>query len=299
MEFSKRGLLSLLSITFLFSCRGKQTFSTATDNNSLLWEISGNGLTQPSYFLGTMHLMCAEDAILSTNTKGIIKQVSQVYLEVDMDNMGELLSGMMDLNMKDGKTLNDILPPYEYEKVKTFFEQYQPNLPFSVLERQQPMMLASSLYELFLTCDKKNGIDLRVIDEASKQKKQTKGLETMDFQTSILDSIPYEEQATELAKTIDSIDKYKASLDELVKVYKKQDIQKLHDLSTKEDSGTGGYLDLLLYDRNRRWVEQFEKISKENSTLYAVGAGHLGGDKGVINLLKQKGFTIRPIVNKD
>ena len=299
MEFSKRGLLSLLSITFLFSCRGKQTFSTATDNNSLLWEISGNGLTQPSYFLGTMHLMCAEDAILSTNTKGIIKQVSQVYLEVDMDNMGELLSGMMDLNMKDGKTLNDILPPYEYEKVKTFFEQYQPNLPFSVLERQQPMMLASSLYELFLTCDKKNGIDLRVIDEASKQKKQTKGLETMDFQTSILDSIPYEEQATELAKTIDSIDKYKASLDELVKVYKKQDIQKLHDLSTKEDSGTGGYLDLLLYDRNRRWVEQFEKISKENSTLYAVGVGHLGGDKGVINLLKQKGFTIRPIVNKD
>ena len=102
-----------------------------------------------------------------------------------------------------------------------------------------------------------------------------------------------------MARTIDSIDKYKASLDELVKVYKKQDIQKLHDLSTKEYSGTGGYLDLLLYDRNRRWVEQFEKISKENSTLYAVGVGHLGGDKGVINLLKQKGFTIRPIVNKN
>jgi hypothetical protein len=216
-----------------------------------------------------------------------------------MDNMGELFSGMMDLNMKDDKTLQELLPHAEYEKVKTFFERYQPGLPFSVLERQQPMMLASSLYELFLTCDKKNGIDLRVIDEAFKQKKETKGLETMDFQTGILDSIPYAEQAKELAKTIDSIDTYKAALDELVKVYKEQDIQKLHDLSTKEEAGTAGYLDLLLYDRNARWVQQFEKISKEKSILYAVGAGHLGGEKGVINLLKQKGYTIRPIANKN
>jgi uncharacterized protein YbaP (TraB family) len=53
----------------------------------------------------------------------------------------------------------------------------------------------------------------------------------------------------------------------------------------------------LLYDRNKRWADQFEVISKQKSTLYAVGAGHLGGEQGVINLLKQKGYTVRAIEN--
>jgi uncharacterized protein YbaP (TraB family) len=199
--------------------------------------------------------------------------------------------------MKGDNVLADLLSPDEYEKVKSFFQYHQPSLPFSILERQQPMMLASSLYELFLSCEKKNGIDIRVIEEAAKRKKETKGLESMAFQTSILDSIPYEEQAKELASTIDNIEKYKAALDELVKAYKLQDVDHLHQLSTKEESGVGNHLDLLLYDRNKRWADQFEVISKQKSTLYAVGAGHLGGEQGVINLLKQKGYTVRAIEN--
>jgi uncharacterized protein YbaP (TraB family) len=297
MKVSKRSFLSLLTVGFLFSCRQKPEFQSALNSKSLLWEVSGNSLPQPSYFLGTMHLMCADDAVLSSNTKSVIKKVYQVYLEVDMDNMGELLNGVYDLNMKDDTVLENLLPPEDYAKVKAFFEHHQPALPFSLLEKQQPMMLASSLYELFLNCEKKNGIDIRVIEEAAKRKKETKGLETMAFQTSILDSIPYEEQAKELVSTIDNIEKYKAALDELVKAYKRQDVDYLHELSTKEESGVGSHLDLLLYDRNKRWVDQFEIISKQKPTLYAVGAGHLGGEQGVLNLLKQKGYTVRAIVN--
>jgi hypothetical protein len=241
--------------------------------------------------------MCADEAILSSNTKAIIKKVSQIYLEVDMDNMSELLNGVFELNMKNDKTLADVLPEEDYKIVRSFFEHNQPGLPFSVLERQQPMMLASSLYELFLDCEKKNGIDIRVIEEAARHKKETKGLETMAFQTSVLDSIPYEEQARELVNSINNIEKYKAALEELIKAYKVQDIELLHELSTKEEAGVGSYLDLLLYDRNKRWADQFEAISKQKSTLYAVGAGHLGGEQGVISLLKQKGYTVRAIVN--
>jgi uncharacterized protein YbaP (TraB family) len=193
--------------------------------------------------------------------------------------------------------LADILPGEDYESVRSFFEHNQPAVPFSVLERQQPMMLASSLYELFLECEKKAGIDLRVIDEAAKHKKETKGLESMAFQTSVLDSIPYEEQAGELLNSINNIQKYKAALEELIRAYKVQDIELLHELSTKEEAGVGSHLDLLLYDRNKRWAAQFEAISKKKSTLYAVGAGHLGGEQGMINLLRQKGYTVRALVN--
>lgn len=240
--------------------------------------------------------MCAEDAVLSDNVKTILKQVDQVYLEVDMDNMGELLEGVTSLQMKDDKTLADIIPSGDYLRVKTFFEQHQPGMPFSILERQQPMMIASSLYELFLPCEKKNGIDLRIIDEASRQKKETKGLETMAFQSSIFDSIPYVEQADELVKTIDSIGKYQLSVQKMIEVYRSQDIEVLHDLTTQEEAGIKSYLDLILYDRNKNWVHQFPSIAKR-STLLAVGAGHLGGERGVIHLLQQQGYSVRPLVN--
>jgi uncharacterized protein YbaP (TraB family) len=297
MNTAIRVFLALLSIGFLVYCRQKKEFATAASNKSLLWEVSGNGLPQPSYFLGTMHLMCADEAVLSENTKAIIKLVKQIYLEVDMDNMSELLNGMQFMSMKGEITLKDVLPENDYEKVKAFFELNQPVIPFTELEKQQPMMLASSLYDLFLACEKKAGIDIRVIEEAMKYKTETKGLESMSFQTSIIDSIPYEEQAKELVSTIDNLEKYKASLDELIKAYKQQDIDQLHELSTKEEAGIGNYLDLLLYDRNKRWADQFQNIAQQKSTLFAVGAGHLGGDKGVINLLKKKGYTVRAIVN--
>ena len=65
----------------------------------------------------------------------------------------------------------------------------------------------------------------------------------------------------------------------------------------QDDSGVSGHMDLLLYTRNRNWVQQMEPIMQEKSTLFAVGAGHLGGEKGVLDLLRKKGYNLRPIVN--
>jgi uncharacterized protein YbaP (TraB family) len=57
------------------------------------------------------------------------------------------------------------------------------------------------------------------------------------------------------------------------------------------------YMDLLLYDRNKRWAEQIPQLAKDNPTLFAVGAGHLGGEKGVISLLRKKGYVVKPLDN--
>jgi hypothetical protein len=150
---------------------------------------------------------------------------------------------------------------------------------------------------MFLPCDTKNGIDVRIMEYAAEVKKDTKGLETVAFQASLFDSIPYREQARELVRTIDSIGKYEKVLKDMVAVYNTQDIEKLHALATHEEAGISAYTDLLLYKRNKNWVSQFTEIAKEKPTLFAVGAGHLGGEDGVINLLKQKGYTLRPLEN--
>lgn len=291
------GFLSLLGLTILITCKSKPSLQTAATRNSLLWEVSGNGLSKPSYFLGTMHLMCAEDASLSEATLSIIKKVKSIYLEVDLDNAGELLSGILEMANQEKETLQSVLTASEYERVRAFFELHQPRVPFYLLEKQHPLMIASSLYEMFLTCENKNGIELLIVKEAYDRKKEVKGLETLAFQASIFSDIPYADQAKELLKTIDSLPKHKALLDDMITIYKQQNIEKLYELTTQEEAGTAGHLDILIDKRNKNWVMQFDTLATKQSTLFAVGAGHLGGTNGVINLLERKGYKLRPLRN--
>lgn len=288
---------SLVGLSFLISCRNKVVFSTEASGKSLLWEISGNGLNKPSYFLGTMHLMCADDALISKNVKAIIQQTDMVFFEMDIDNASELLSGFFDLSAHRDKSLEDVLSEEEYLRVRSFFEKFNPAVPFTVLERQPPMMLSSLVYELLLPCEQKNGIEMKIIDEAYKQKKETKGLESMAFQAGIFDSIPFNEQAKDLLHSIDSIETGRKMITEMMKVYREQDVEKLSEMSISEDNSLSSHADLLLYKRNINWVNQFRGLTSKNAILFAVGAGHLGGEKGVLHLLKKQGYTVRPIQN--
>lgn len=286
----------LLRISALF-LKERNAFRTAAHAKSLLWEITGKGLKKPSYFLGTMHLMCAEDATLSNNIKKIIAQVNTVYLEVDIANADELLNGMLGTGMKNQQSLAKRLSEADYNKVKMFFEEHESIMPFESLEKQPPLLISSALYELLLPCKQKHGVELKLIEEAYKAKKPIKGLETFEFQSSILDSIPYEAQAADLVSTIDNLEKYRKKLADMIAVYKAQDIDQLYELSVDEENATAPYMDLLLYERNSNWVTQFPSIAENSSTLFAVGAGHLGGEKGVINLLRQQGYMLRPLAN--
>lgn len=289
-------LFSLLRISALFFAE-RNIFKTATNAKSLLWQIRGNSLKQPSYFLGTMHLTCAEDAILSSNAEKIIAQVDAVYLEMDITNAEELLNGMLETGIKSEGALAHILSAADYDKLKMFFEEHGSNMPFEILEKQPPLLIASALYELLLPCEQKYSVELKIIEEAYKAKKEIKGLETFQFQSSILESIPYEAQAADLVSMIDDLEKYRKQLAAMIAVYKAQDIDELYELSVDEESATAAYMDMLLYKRNSNWVAQVPSIAENGSTLFAVGAGHLGGKKGVISLLRQQGYVVRPLVN--
>jgi len=295
-------LLMASLATFFTSCSQPSSTKKAlaanktTSNNTLLWEISGNGLTKPSYFFGTMHILCSEDATISPGLQNVIDNVGQIYLEIDMDDLMGMMSAMNSLSMTDNKTLKDLYTPEQYEKVKAWFDKYG-QLPFSMLERYKPMLLASMIEENAMTCPEKDGMEMRIMNAASDRKIEIKGLETMAFQAGMLDSIPYEEQAKGLLESLDSIKSQKESMRKLVKEYKSQNLDSINALTTSEEGGMEKYLDLLLYSRNRNWVEQFDTIAKEKSTLFAVGAGHLPGVQGVLNLLKKKGYIVKPIEN--
>lgn len=288
-----------LALSGLLSCEAKSQYNTASDNKSLLWEVSGNGLQKPTYVYGTMHLLCASDAQLSDNLKSIINKSDQIYFEIDMDDLSQMLSGFQMGLMRHDTTLHQLYTPEEYERIRNFFDKHGMALQLQLLNRMQPMLISALVYQAILPCKETDGIEMNIMQVAHQQKKEIKGLETAAFQASLIDKIPYADQAKELLNGIDSLQEEASETEEMIQIYKDQDLDKLLDYSLKSDGGSTPELqDMMIYQRNRNWAAQFPEIAKDKQLLIAVGAGHLGGDKGLLNLLKEKGYSLRPIENK-
>lgn len=262
--------------------------------NSVLWEISGNGLKQPSYLFGTMHILCADDARLSDSLQYAIDKSAEVYFEVDMDNTAEMMGLFKYIRMKDNKKLSDLMTEAEYARVKKYFAENKSILPLSMMERFKPYFIASMLSESKMPCDAKNGMEEVIMKEVKRQQKPIGGLESIAFQAGVFDSIPYTEQARELLNAIDSAGKEDSLTGRMLDVYRSQDLAAIEKL-TQEEGGVSGYLDLFLYDRNARWIPIIDTAIRSKPCLIAVGAAHLPGRKGVIELLRKKGYILRPV----
>ena len=255
--------------------------------NSLLWRISGKGLSRPSYLFGTMHIICADDAALSDSLKAVIAACDEVYFEINLSDMSDMMNAIKYMQMNDSKRLSDLLQPDEYARVKEYFAKHSSMLPFSMLERFKPMLISGLIEEQGLGCQTTDGMELRIMKELKASNKPVNGLETAAFQAGLFDSIPYEYQAKELVKDIDSADENKKVTQQLADLYTRQDLDGIEKLSDKDDSGMSGYMDLLLYSRNRKWARELKKLLPGRSLLVAVGAAHLPGKEGVIELLRK------------
>ncbi len=282
---------------FIFaSCKAQPPLQTNTDDNTLLWEISGNKLKSPSYLFGTFHLLCKSDMPIGQQLKTAIKQSSKMYMELDMDDPATMMGGLLLMNMRGDTTLKDLFSEMEYNKVAAFFKDSL-SMPITFFKSMKPLFLMSMLYPKMLPCKTITGVEAELMQMAKTQKQEILGLETMAFQSSVFDSIPYKQQANELLKIIDSLPAAKKYFDTMVKVYKNQQLAKMQQLLNNSDFGMEDNQDILLDKRNANWVLQLKKIMPAQPVFIAVGAGHLVGDKGLITLLRKEGYTVRPLKN--
>lgn len=289
--------LACLLLTACHAQTPKPALTANENENSLLWEISGNGLQSPSYLFGTMHLMCKSDIRFSKQLLAALHNSDAVYFEMDLDDPATMMGGMLLMKMKGGKELKDLFSPSEYERLVIFFRDSL-HTPVKLLTTTKPFFLESLLYPKMLPCKSISGIEEELMMKAKEDKKEILGLETIEFQASVFDSIPYEEQAKELLKTIDSLSAYRQYFDTMIQVYKSQEISKIENMFTKSEFGMEEHQDLLLNGRNRNWVSKLKMIFPKQPVFVAVGAGHLVGSSGLISLLRKEGYTLRPLLNK-
>ena len=285
---------------FFFGCKSQSNKSLAkknNDNNTLLWQVSGKYLKKPSYLFGTFHLLCKDDIKFSEQLKNSLRTADEVYMEMDMDDPSTMLSGLLYMNMKDGKKLKDLYTADEYKKVESYFSDSL-GMPMMMFQSIKPYFLVAMLYPKMMNCNTASGVEEELMKLSKENKKEIKGLETMQFQASVFDSIPYEWQAKELLKNIDSFSIYKKEFDTMILEYKNQQLSAMEKLLAKSEFGSDKYEDILLTKRNINWVDQLKSIMQKESVFVAVGAGHLVGEKGLISLLRKEGYTIEPLVNK-
>ncbi len=278
--------------------------------NALLWAITGKELTDTSYLYGTIHMIGKEDYFLTEQTKKAFNESDKIVFEINMENMNNMMSQfglLMKAFMSDGQTLKDFLDEEEYTEVKAHFEEKGiTSFLWNMMERIKPMFLS-----MFASTDLSGGgnpmasgdivsYEMEFMEMAKEQEKPMGGLETAEYQISVFDSIPYDAQAQMLLQSI-RVEVDTAAADELevlAKLYKEQDINAMITMFESDEEGLGKYEEFLLLNRNRNWIPVMEGMMGQQGTFFGVGAAHLAGEEGVINLLRKEGYTLTPLKDK-
>lgn len=282
----KKFLLLLLSALPLL-CAAQQL------ENSLLWKITGNGLKEPSYLFGTVHITC--DAMLDKNVIAALDATRQLYLELDMDSPSLQTEMMGYMIMKDGKKMSQLASPEDFEIVNSFLTK---NLGMSakMVDSFKPAMVSMMLLPKMIDCSIQS-VEAELINVTQSQNEEIYGLETVGDQMKIFDAIPYEEQMEQLVKTAkDNMASDKEMYKKMIAIYNSKNLNAILDFMKEEDNKMyGDHSDVMLDSRNKSWIKKIEETAKATPTFFGVGAAHLPGENGVINLLRKKGYTVEAV----
>jgi uncharacterized protein len=296
----KRKLLFLSALFIAFfavvSETTAQSSKSKTNDSGILYKITGKNLKKPSYLLGTFHLLCEKDLFPKEKIQSYVKQTEKLMLEIDLNDPAVMQKATQGAMLTGGKTAKDYLKTEDYARVDALFKNYL-GISYDQLQTFKPFMASTVLMmsPKIIGCQASPGYDKILADAATADKMPVVGLETVEDEYAAIDAQPLEKQFESLNKVAANPEKSIADFKNLYRVYLTQNlggIYKILDDQMKEDQGSK---EKLLDERNAKWVPVIEKNIALTPSFIAVGAGHLGGEKGVINLLRKKGYKLTPI----
>lgn len=261
-------------------------------DSSLLWKISGNGLEKESYLFGTIHIICKEDFLMDDRITSAFDQSEELIMELDMSDP-QLPVKMQQVSLNPGmKNLQSELSDTTSKALNDFLTTNY-GVGLAQLGILKPLVLSSMVMVKLLPCAEVESYEGFFTQRATAASKPIAGLETVEFQMGMFDQIPQSVQLEELSKMLAGEDS-KKELEKLVQTYKSENIHTLHD-EMNSSGMMSEYQGLMLDDRNKNWIGKIEEAMRAKPVFVAVGAGHLGGELGVISLLKNAGYTVVPV----
>lgn len=281
-------------ILALFGSLKAQVSSYPFEESSLLWKIDGPGVKKGCYLFGTMHLIEKDYFIFPKSLQQIVKKTGVLIMELNGTPKQATVKSSLQLQ---AGSFFDFFTPEQNDSIvrwavsnlhmdstnfKTFIAPMKPFVMAQLMAQIQFKKSVESYEMTFENLAKNEGIPIV-------------GLETAEEQLKFIDQLPKSTQVAMVMETIRLGDKSHAKLEELEQTYQSQNIDALHQLMQEEKGFVANEQTTLVDNRNANWIPKIETYIHKNKTFIAVGAGHLGGEKGIIRLLQAKGYRVTPV----
>jgi uncharacterized protein YbaP (TraB family) len=263
------------------------------NGNSLLWRIEKEGY-QTSYMYGTMHII---DEEYYNFTEGMIEKIKSsdaIIMEVGgMPNPLETLE-LMSLDSGD---IRDIFTKEEMRTIVEFFDKKigtDPDTFFKMYGEMKPFFIMQAISQNYFSQNTMS-YDLDIMSLAGQEEIPLIGLETLEQQLGFFDAIPQDKMNEMIIQSIEEFDAEKKNTEKMMKIYAKQRVDKLIPMMKKQSPEFMEFSDIFLYDRNKAWIPEIKAELKTKRCFIAVGAAHLFGENGLIDLLEKEGFNLTAV----
>ena len=269
--------------------------------NSIFWQISGKDLPQSSYLFGTFHLVGARYVDSLVNVMEKFHDSKTLVGELLLDST--MTVKMMVAARLHETTLDKLLKPEEYEATAAWLKELS-GYDLKIFNGMNPMtiqiflmtMLQQKYFPLQGAADVP--MDLYFQQRAKKEGKKLVGLESFEVQVNALfNQFTLQRQVEMLMEFVNEKEEAKDELIVMNKSYRNGDLSKLEELLAIQ-TYTEQEAKVMLDDRNKKWFQQLPLLMKEQQTFVAVGALHLSGENGLVNLFRNAGYIVTPLPSK-
>ncbi|TDW50390.1 hypothetical protein EV144_102829 [Flavobacterium sp. 270] len=281
--------LTILLIAFIFNTTANAQTNSPKLENSLLWEVSGNELSKPSYLYGTIHMICSGDYFLTDKTKKAFDASNKLVLEINFSDPKE---------MADAKELTMGKEPLSKKLTEEQFAKLDAILKKTakVSAKQVDAFTLATVMSLVTMksygCTDIKQYEVDFMDMAKKKNIEIGELETVKSQALALENAYTNDEMILMIEKLNPDEIAKA-----VKAYKEENVMELNTVFADEKCASKKTNSTILEARNANWVKKMPALMKSESVFFAVGSAHLGGELGVINLLRKAGYIVKPVMN--
>ena len=260
--------------------------------HGVLWEISKPGIPI-SYLLGTIH---SDDPRVTRLPPAVVKAFANSRsftgeLDMSTDSLTQTQKAML---LPDGKPLATVIGQARYQKCVKLMADY--GVSESVVEKMKPWAIALQLNMPKPVTDR--FLDLSLYQQAVARGMPVHALETIPEQIAVFDKLPIAQQITLLDEAMVNYEDTAALIDTLIDLYLARDLAGLQSINDdqmqKGDENLAEKVEQrLIVVRNKRMVERMQARLREGHAFIAVGALHLPGKDGILNLLEQQGYLVK------
>lgn len=266
--------------------------------NTLLWEVKHPDSKYASYIFGTIHLIEKEYFRFPKRLQKFILSSDKVVLELPGMPTSEQLKPF--IYLQEGE---NILTYFSMEQKNKLLQWVEKNLHLNEEEfiesygKFKPFMVAQTITQ-FAFLDKTVSYEREIINTLKKTNISLEGLETVESQINLFSALPMDKQVNMVIQAIETSDTNKLLLKEMQQAYKDQNLDLIHQLIQEESALTATDFNHFITERNKHWIQPLTNYFRNGKTFVAVGAGHLAGEQGILNLLRKEGYKTKAIYLK-